>query len=114
MAFGQLHIFSYSPRAGTVAATLPAQIDAATKRQRSAELQTLAQRLTRQVLRTQIGQRVTVLVEGAAATPARFGYTPNYLPVQIIGAGAVTAQRLIDVRLTELTADGEALLGVTV
>jgi threonylcarbamoyladenosine tRNA methylthiotransferase MtaB len=114
--FGHIHIFNYSPRVGTIAATLPNQIDAATKYQRSEELQMLAQKLKKQVLTAQIGRQVTVLIEGAdAASPSeRFGYTPNYLPVQIIGAGAVGAQRLINVRLTGLTADGAALLGITI
>ncbi len=112
MAFGQMHIFSYSPRAGTVAATLPDAVAETVKQQRSAELQVLARRLTRQMLEAQCGKQVMVLCEGDEGEAAlRFGYTPNYLPVQIIGAGVVGAQRLRSVRLTGLTADGENLIG---
>lgn len=112
--FGHVHSFSYSPRAGTVAASLPEQIDAAMKRQRSDELQTLARELKKQVLTAQIGQQATVLIEGTDAAPERFGYTPNYLPVRMKNLGAVGEQRLINVQLTELTADSEALLGITI
>ncbi len=112
MAFGQIHIFNYSPRAGTAAATLPDAVAETIKQQRSAELHALARQLTQQVLKAQCGLRVTVLCEGAEGAAAqRFGYTPNYLPVQIVGAGAVGAQRLRTVTLTGLTADGQNLIG---
>ncbi|MBK1695462.1 tRNA (N(6)-L-threonylcarbamoyladenosine(37)-C(2))-methylthiotransferase MtaB [Chromatium weissei] len=114
--FGHIHIFNYSPRIGTLAATLPNQIGTAIKYQRSEELKILAQKLKRKVLTDQIGQQVTVLIEGADTTSPieRFGYTPNYLPVHIKHLNAVGENRLIEVQLTELTADGDALLGITV
>ncbi|PQJ95586.1 tRNA (N(6)-L-threonylcarbamoyladenosine(37)-C(2))-methylthiotransferase MtaB [Chromatium okenii] len=101
--FGHVHIFNYSPRTGTIAATLPHQIDAAIKKQRSEELKMLAQKLKQQVLTAQIGQQVTVLIEGADAAPTsvRFGYTPNYLPVRIKPLTAIGEHRLIDVQLTD-------------
>ncbi|MBN2886242.1 MAG: tRNA (N(6)-L-threonylcarbamoyladenosine(37)-C(2))-methylthiotransferase MtaB [Chromatiaceae bacterium] len=86
VGFGQIHLFAYSPRAGTRAATLPDQLPPEIKRARIAELQALAERSRRALLRAQIGQRVEVLCErapeGSSATPGA-GYTPNYLPVAI-------------------------------
>ena len=39
VGFGQIHVFPFSPRPGTKAATLPGQIDEETKRRRNRELQ---------------------------------------------------------------------------
>jgi threonylcarbamoyladenosine tRNA methylthiotransferase MtaB len=115
MRFGHIHVFNYSPRAGTVAARLPGQVDAVIKKQRCQELQSLAVRIKVKVLESQIGTRARVLCEGApeATTGAtRFGYTPNYLPVHVaVDYPAITGNRLIDVILTGLAADGQALLG---
>ena len=115
MRFGHLHVFSYSPRAGTLAATLPGQVDAGTKRQRCQDLQALAARLKTKVLQAQIGQRAQVLCEGpddGERRDSRFGYTPNYLPVHVVAdIPGVTGNRLIDVILTGLVASGEAIVG---
>lgn len=113
MRFGHIHIFSYSPRPKTLAATLAGQVDAGTKRQRCQDLQALAVRLKTEVLQAQIGKRTWVLCEGsdaAARRSSRFGYTPNYLPVRVVAeASAIAGERLIDVMLTGLTADGDEL-----
>lgn len=115
MRFGQIHVFAYSPRAGTLAARLPGRVDAAVKRQRCQELQTLAGRMKEEVMREQIGRRMRVLCEGASdmeQSGVRFGYTPNYLPVQVMTeTPPLAGNRLLDVVLTGLDASGERLLG---
>ncbi|MBK5966125.1 tRNA (N(6)-L-threonylcarbamoyladenosine(37)-C(2))-methylthiotransferase MtaB [Thiocystis minor] len=115
MRFGHIHVFSYSPRAGTLAATLPDQVDAGTKRQRCQDLQALAVRMKGEILRAQIGKRARVLCEGpddGERRESRFGYTPNYLPVHVVAdAPGVTGNRLIDVTLTGLAASGDAMVG---
>ncbi|TCT22234.1 threonylcarbamoyladenosine tRNA methylthiotransferase MtaB [Thiobaca trueperi] len=115
MRFGQIHVFAYSPRAGTLAARLPGRVDAAVKRQRCQELQTLAGRMKEEVMREQIGRRMRVLCEGASdmeQSGVRFGYTPNYLPVQVMtDSFPPTGNRLLDVVLTGLDASGGRLLG---
>lgn len=114
LRFGNIHVFGYSPRPGTLAASLPDPVSAETKKRRIEDLQTLAVRLTRETLQEQIGKRTRILCEGAEAGECqggRFGYTPNYLPVRIRTDAAVTAERLLEVVLTGLTADGAALIG---
>jgi threonylcarbamoyladenosine tRNA methylthiotransferase MtaB len=116
MRFGHVHIFAYSPRPGTKAASLPEQLPRATKRIRSEELHALAARHRRRVLEAYLGQESPVLVEQAvgAAAGARHwvGYTPNYLKV---GFAAPTAEdlenRILRVRTEAVSEDGEALVG---
>jgi len=115
LGFGHLHIFPYSPRAGTRAATLPGQLDNRTKQDRSRQLHALERRLKPQTLAHYIGRRLPVLVEGRygdASTNEWFGYTPNYLPVRILSEGTEDpTNRILDLTLTAVHTDGEYLVG---
>ena len=115
MAFGQVHGFAYSPRAGTRAATLPNQVDAETKRRRCRELTDLADGLRHRLLLSQVGLTSQVLREG----PSRlghpgdlFGYTPNYLPILVDPRPAAAAiGEVMQVLIRGVEADGAALRG---
>jgi threonylcarbamoyladenosine tRNA methylthiotransferase MtaB len=104
IGFGHVHIFTYSPRAGTRAATLPEQVARETKRLRSEQLHALAQRMKHATLRAHLGQRAQVLVE---ASPLRdgerkypfSGYTPNFLRVALDGLQQNDVNRIIEVEL---------------
>lgn len=78
--FGHIHIFSYSPRAGTKAATMAEPIDNLTKKDRSRELHTIAKAHKRQFLESQAGNEAMVLWEGSGSK-IRYGYTENYTRV---------------------------------
>jgi len=132
IGFGQIHIFAYSPRPGTKAAGLPDQVPAEVKRERSRELHQLARQLKAATLASQLGQEVSLLIEGRHADQAGgdppdvsagnptgdwFGYTPNYLPARLPARlltgpapGVDLTNRLVQVRLEALHADGESLL----
>lgn len=89
IGFGHIHIFSYSPREGTKAATLPDQVLNEVKKQRSQQLHELAQTMKLQFIASQLGKNFPVLWEGQRekATDGqylRFGYTPNYLRVACV------------------------------
>jgi threonylcarbamoyladenosine tRNA methylthiotransferase MtaB len=115
MAFGQVHGFAYSPRAGTRAATLPDQVDTDTKRRRCRELKDLADGLRHRLLLSQVGLTSQVLREG----PSRlghpgdlFGYTPNYLPILVDpGPDAAAIGEVMQILIRGVTADGAALRG---
>ncbi len=86
IGFGHLHIFSYSPRAGTKAATLPEQVSNAVKKQRSQQLHQVAQTMKQQFMQSQLGKTMPILWEGQTQPVDEqrqlvFGYTPNYLRV---------------------------------
>ena len=72
-----LHIFPYSVRPGTVAATMPEQIDGKIKKQRVAEFRGLASQLRSNFLKSQYGKDKLVLQE-----KNRSGLTTNYIRVE--------------------------------
>ena len=113
--FGHIHLFAYSPRSGTKAATLPGQIPVDIKRTRSAELRALAATMKRATLGRGVGRHFPVLVEtrlGDADAGAWVGYTPNYLPIRVYGnTSGDLINQIIEVETTGIGADGEFLLG---
>ncbi|MEN8175781.1 MAG: tRNA (N(6)-L-threonylcarbamoyladenosine(37)-C(2))-methylthiotransferase MtaB [Pseudomonadota bacterium] len=86
MGFGHLHVFAFSPRAGTKAAALPDQIDDAVKRERSRMFHRLAERSRLATLQRFVGRELPVLVEHQEINPqgaTAWGYTPGYLRVAV-------------------------------
>ena len=89
MDFGHIHIFSYSEREGTKAASLPNSVPKPIRAQRSKELHTLAatqkQRVLNNMLALAENQSPLVLWERGEELPSgqfkHWGYTPNYLKV---------------------------------
>jgi len=113
--FGHLHIFAYSPRTGTRAASMPEQVPDPVKRARSRELHALGLRLKRDLLSRQLGRTVPVLVEGINDdTEGAFGaaFTPNYLAVRLRSPAPALINRIVPARLVAVSADGEALSAV--
>jgi threonylcarbamoyladenosine tRNA methylthiotransferase MtaB len=88
MAFGHVHIFTYSLRSGTPAARMPGQVAGEVKRERRRTLHALAARLKAQQLARYAGAMRPVLWEGPgelmpSGVVRWTGYTDNYLRVQI-------------------------------
>jgi threonylcarbamoyladenosine tRNA methylthiotransferase MtaB len=116
IGFGHVHVFPFSPRPGTKAATLPDPVDEPVRRRRSRELHALAERLRRDALARLVGRQLPVLVEGDTGTPAADGriwegYTPNFLRVAIRAPASVDlANRIVDVRLDTLDVQDGRLL----
>ncbi|MBW9271873.1 MAG: tRNA (N(6)-L-threonylcarbamoyladenosine(37)-C(2))-methylthiotransferase MtaB [Candidatus Thiodiazotropha sp. (ex. Lucinisca nassula)] len=111
IGFGHLHIFAYSPRQGTKAASLPDPVNRDIKRQRSEALHQLGERMKRQTLESYLGQTLPILVEGSVERGFG-GYTPNYLRVEINSAAdSKLVNRIVPVKLTAITQDGSALIG---
>ena len=84
--FGHIHIFTYSRREGTKAATLAGQVNNEVKKQRSQQLQQLAESMKREFFQANLGCEYQVLWEARTETGTDgkqliFGYTPNYLRV---------------------------------
>ncbi|MCG7986071.1 MAG: tRNA (N(6)-L-threonylcarbamoyladenosine(37)-C(2))-methylthiotransferase MtaB [Candidatus Thiodiazotropha lotti] len=114
IGFGHLHIFAYSPRQGTKAASLPDPVSRELKRQRSEALHLLGERMKRQTLEDYLGKTLPILVEGSVERGFA-GYTPNYLRVEIDSAtDSKLVNRIVPVKLTALTDDGSALVGSVV
>jgi tRNA-2-methylthio-N6-dimethylallyladenosine synthase len=60
------YMYHYNPREGTAAYSLPGRIDEAVKRERLGRVINLQRRHTREILQSRVGQRETVLIEGAS------------------------------------------------
>jgi len=108
--FGHIHVFSFSPREGTKAATMSEPVAKHIKKQRSAELRELATRLRRDFIQQQLHKEATVLWEGRSTkTDASqvFGYTENYTRVCTDSKNAPEAGGLAACRLVEVESQGQ-------
>ncbi len=89
IGFGHIHIFTYSTRTDTKAASLPEQVPNTIKKQRSQQLHQLAEQM-KQAFFTQNKNKIfEILWEGQKEevdthSQRIFGYTPNYLRVTTI------------------------------
>ena len=84
--FYEMHIFKYSRRKGTVADTMPDQVDDKIKTARSNELIELANEMSAQYRSTYADSDLSVLIEekqNIAGKEYYTGYTPNYIRVMI-------------------------------
>jgi threonylcarbamoyladenosine tRNA methylthiotransferase MtaB len=77
------HVFPYSTRTGTVAATLPDPVPLQLRRERARRIREIGARKKRGFYRQFIGSRVSVLVEERMGGVSGFykGYSRNYLPI---------------------------------
>jgi len=87
-----LHVFPYSPRAGTPAARMP-QVDKATRKARAAALRTKGEAAMAGLLDRLVGDEHAVLVEQGGR-----GHTPHFAPIELAGDGP--AGRLVRARAT--------------
>ena len=101
--FGKVHVFRYSPRKGTVGASLPDAVPGEMKIDRSARLEQEAQKVAENFVRSNCGKTHTVLTE-EIRDGYMTGYTGNYIKAYIpaetdgreIEAGAFFRVHLIE------------------
>jgi threonylcarbamoyladenosine tRNA methylthiotransferase MtaB len=82
-----LHVFPFSPRPGTPAATLAGRVPAAVSRARARELRAISDRKWRAFLAAQIGRVLEVVVERVVGDLAR-GTARGYATVRFAHVGA--------------------------
>ena len=94
-----LHVFPYSERPGTLAASMPGKIGAGLRAERAAALRALGLAKREEFARRAVGTRQTVLVEGSRdrKTGRLKGFTGNYIPVLLAGESRDLMNRLVDV-----------------
>ena len=109
--FGHMHIFPFSPRAGTKAARLPGQLDGKVKKARSREMHRLAAELKQRELALHVGRRADVLWEQQvnADSGQWIGYTPHYHKI-VSSDAAISAAQISRVSIDGLSADGTMLV----
>lgn len=81
--FTYLHVFPYSPRRGTRAASLPGQVSSAVKRERSRRLLDLGEEKQAAFHRAWLGRETEVLLERRLLDGALSGFSPEYLRVEV-------------------------------
>ena len=76
--FSEIHVFQFSKREGTPAATMSDQVDSTVKKVRSEQLIALAQQLGQDYKKSFIGDKIELLIEERKG-PEITGHTKNYL-----------------------------------
>jgi threonylcarbamoyladenosine tRNA methylthiotransferase MtaB len=100
-----LHVFPYSRRPGTPAASMAGQVEKKVKEERVALLRELDGKKRAAFYRQHLGTVRQVLVEGHSQGRLLRGFTDNYIPVFLEGPASLAGQ-LVEVRLQEPTAGG--------
>jgi threonylcarbamoyladenosine tRNA methylthiotransferase MtaB len=95
----RIHAFPFSPRPGTVAATLPDQIDRVTSKSRVKILMEIAAENRAEFMQSQIGAMATVLVEDN-----NIARTAADIPVKISGT-PIPNRKICDITITGIDGD---------
>jgi threonylcarbamoyladenosine tRNA methylthiotransferase MtaB len=103
IGFMRLHVFPFSPREGTPAASMADQIPQGVKDTRVRRLITVGEELADAYRKSLLGTVQPVLLEEALGSERFGGYTPQYVHVEVSGGG--TGQ-IIRARLTGLNQEG--------
>ena len=104
VGFSKLHVFRYSQRPDTPAATMPDQVPVDEKKARARELIALGGELRRRFHEDHVGRPLEVLVEAAGEGLAE-GTSDNYVKVRFPG-GAELVDRVVTVRGLRADAEG--------
>jgi len=102
LPYTYLHIFPFSSRPGTPAATAHAQVNGRVARERSEEIRAVINAKRQAFLAAQVGQRLAAISLDEADEGARVALTTNYLKISLPGCD-VPPNRLIDVTVGRAT-----------
>ncbi len=104
IGFEKVHVFPYSVRTGTKAATMDGQNEKSVKEARAKIMIFETEKIRSEFLRNQVGKTVSVLIEEFCDNSYHEGFTANYTPVKIFGdcpnCGAV------NVKITDSDSEG--------
>ncbi len=101
--FARAHIFAYSRRSGTVAATLKSQVSNKVKAERSHLMSAVTLECEKQFLHSQCAQIFPVLFE-ECENGVYSGYTPNYSRVTVASKQVLTG-KILNVYLEKVEGD---------
>lgn len=108
IGFASAHIFAYSRREGTVAYSLPNQIEKSEKSRRSKEMSKVTKDSEIEFLSSLIGKTYDVLFEAIDKNGYYHGFTKNYCPVKVKSDINITG-KIAEVEITGL--DSAFLIG---
>ena len=105
MGFAMVHIFPYSERRGTAAASMPDAVPIEERRRRAAALAEITAGSAQDFYQAQVGTVQMLLVEKKREPDWIRGYTPNYTPVRVRCTDDRRGE-LLPVRITEAGPEG--------
>jgi threonylcarbamoyladenosine tRNA methylthiotransferase MtaB len=105
LGISYLHVFTYSERPNTVAATLPGSVPPAERAERSRMLHILSDKKRRQFYESNLGREATVLFEKDIEDGFMHGFTENYIRVRA-GYDPLLINETMRVRLQSISAAG--------
>lgn len=112
LAPAYLHIFPFSERENTPALTMPNKVRECDKRDRAGRLGELCEELHHSFCKQWSGSEGRILVENSVKDGKMFGYTENYVKVQI-EADRSLAGKIVEVKLGDIdnncTLSGEVI-----
>ena len=82
MKFSKIHVFPYSIRKGTAAASMPEQIDESIKKDRVKRLMALSEKMEEEYYNKFKGKKLDILVEEVNDNVS-IGHTSNYLKIEV-------------------------------
>ena len=118
--FSHIHIFSYSKREGTKAASLLNQVKNEVKKIRSIELHQLAAEMKKTYLQKHIDREFPILWEGNSKTEQAgstryLGYTPNFIRTQIdVTSDEIMTNKIQLVKLSSVNPNGQNVISVQI
>jgi len=105
LPISSLHVFPFSKREGTPAATMPKQIPQHIARERAALLRALSDQRQQEYALSFVGKTVEVIVEHSRQNAIQKGMTRHYLPVSFQGTG-IQAGDLVQLEVERFGANG--------
>lgn len=108
LPFNNLHVFSYSPRPGTPAASMPEQVSPCEKKKRAALMIELGRQKRNEFARSLVGKQLSLVAEKVQNGRAE-GWTGEYVRARVKTASPRLKQI---VRFTAEGAQNDLLLGV--
>ncbi len=99
MEFANLHIFTYSPRAGTPAAALPGRIPPDVAKERHKRHEVIAAESKRRFIAGLYGQKLPVIFERIDSDGMARGWSDNYVELRV-PADEVPLDRIVPVEAT--------------
>ncbi|MDD3146153.1 MAG: tRNA (N(6)-L-threonylcarbamoyladenosine(37)-C(2))-methylthiotransferase MtaB [Candidatus Riflebacteria bacterium] len=102
--FSRLHIFRFSPRDGTPAATMPDQVDNVTRAERAGRVEQVWQKCSSDFYRSFVGQPLEVLWE-TLENGQLCGFSREYVPCRLARADESLLNHLSPVKGLELVSE---------
>ena len=101
--FSHIHIFTYSERKGTAAASYANPISNNIKKERSKQLHDLTRNMREKILKNELGNIHSVLWESRDTNGKWYGYTENYLRTEMLNSAIDLENQISKVKIIDFS-----------